>query len=277
MRSLTGTTWARRTVLVLLIGFGIAQMLLTIDDWHLRDMGAYWEAGERLRLGAPLYPALADPESSATYRYAPWFAWLWVPVTLLPRELVSVAWSVILLAASAISLLPAIRARAWVVVILFTPILFGISAIGNAHPLIIAALVHGVERRSGPVWIAAAASLKAAPVLFVLTYLGRRQWGRVLITGAATVVLVAPMLLYDLSNYPAGSGAAGGLIAIPPLYVVAVAVGMIASVRLACHDTGWLASAATVVVATPRLFVYDMTYLLVGLASRPASDQSDPR
>jgi hypothetical protein len=264
-------------VLVLLIGFGIAQMLLTINDWHLRDMGAYWEAGERLRLGAPLYPPLTDPESSATYRYAPWFAWLWVPITLLPKELVSVGWSVILLAASAISLLPAIRARAWVVLVLFTPILFGISAIGNAHPLIIAALVHGVERRSGPVWIAAAASLKAAPMLLVLTYLGRRQWGRVAATVAATVALVAPMLLHDLSNYPAGSGAAGGLIAVPPLYVVAVAVGMIVSVRLARRDTGWLASAATVVVATPRLFVYDMTYLLVGLASRPAAGQSDRR
>jgi hypothetical protein len=268
-------TWARRTVLVLLIGFGIAQMLLTISNWHLSDMGAYWEAGERLRLGEPLYPPLTDPESSATYRYAPWFAWLWAPVTLLPRDLVAAAWSAILLAASAISLRPAIRARAWFVLILFTPILFGISAIGNAHPLIIAGLVHGVERRSGPVWIAAAASLKAAPILFVLTSLGRRQWGRFVATVAATVALVAPMLLYDLSNYPAGSGAAGGLIAIPPLYVVAVALGMIVSVRLARRDTGWLASAATVVIATPRLFVYDMTYLLVGLASRPAADRSD--
>ncbi|MGH2383065.1 MAG: glycosyltransferase family 87 protein [Candidatus Limnocylindria bacterium] len=267
--------WAKRTVLVLLLGFGIAQMILTVSDWHLRDMGAYWEAGERLRIGAPLYPPLDDPESSTTYRYAPWFAWLWAPITLLPRELVSVLWSVILLAASSIALLPAIRARAWIVVILFTPILFGISAIGNAHPLIIAALVHGVERRSGPVWIAVAASLKVVPMLFVLVYLGRRQWRRVLVALAVTVALVVPMALYDLSNYPAGSGAAGGLITVPPLYTLAVAVGMIFTVRLARRNTGWLASAATVVVATPRLFVYDISYVLVGLASPRASDQRD--
>ena len=265
--------WATRAVLVLLLGFGIAQMILTVSDWHLRDMGAYWEAGERLRLGEQLYPPLADPESSATYRYAPWFAWLWVPITLLPRELVSVAWSMILLTASSIALLPAIRARAWVVVILFTPILFGISAIGNAHPLIIAALVQGVERRSGPVWIAAAASLKAVPILFVLVYLGRRQWRRVLVALGVTLALVIPMAFHDLSNYPTGSGAAGGLIAVPPLYVLAVAVGIIVSLRLARGDTGWLASAATVVVATPRLFVYDISYVLVGLASPPVSDQ----
>lgn len=45
-------------------------------------------------------------------------------------------------------------------------------------PLIVAALVLGVERRTGPPWIAFAASLKAVPILFVVTYLGRREWVR---------------------------------------------------------------------------------------------------
>lgn len=257
--------WAKRTVMVLVVGFGIAQVLLTLSDWHLRDMGAYWEAAERLRTGEPLYPPLADPEASTTYRYAPWFAWLWVPLTVLPREVVGVAWSAILLGASSMALQPAFRARAWMVLALFAPILFGISAIGNAHPLLIAALVHGIPRRSGPLWIAAAASLKAAPILFALIYIGRRQWLRASATLGAFFVLVAPAALYDLANYPSGPGMATGLIAVPPLYAVVVAVCMAATVRLAASSAGPLAAATATTAAAPRLFVYDISYVLVGL------------
>ena len=255
---------------VVLIGFGIAQLALTASDWHLRDMGAYWEAGDRVRLGEPLYPRLLDSEASTTYRYAPWFAWLWAPITSLPREVVSVAWSVLLVSASVAALVPAVRRRAWLVVILFAPILIGISAIGNAHPLLIAALIFGVERRTGPLWIAAAASLKLVPILFVLTYVGRREWGRALATVGLTAVFVAPTFLYDLTYYPTESGPAAGLIAIPLVYALAVVAGCAITIRLAGTRLAWLASSASATLAVPRLFVYDISYVLIGIPDAAA-------
>lgn len=250
----------------LVVGVGVSQLILTIGDWHLRDAGAYWEAAMRLRDGEPLYPPLADAEASEVYRYAPWLAWAWVPLTFLPREAVNVIWSVILLAASAAALSPLVRVRAWLAVALFLPILVGISAIGNVQPLIAAGLVLGVERRSGPLWIAAAASLKAVPLLLVVTYLGRRQWLRAVVTSALTALLVAPMLLYDLSNYPTGAGGASMLFDVPILFALVVGAGILVSWRLAPTRWAWLASSTTMTLALPRFFVYDLTFLMTSFA-----------
>jgi hypothetical protein len=255
-----------------IIAIGINHLFWAVTDWHLRDSGAYWEAAMRLRDGQPLFPPITNVEASDVYRYSPWFAWLWVPLTYLPRGVVGVAWSAVLIGASVAAILPLWRRQAWVAVLFFFPILIGISATGNVHPVLIAALVLGVERRSGPAWIAVAASLKAVPILFVVTYLGRRQWVRAALTVAITGVLVAPMLLYDLSDYVTTPGGAPLLIAWPPVYVAVVVIGMLASLRLAQSRWGWLASATTVSLALPRFFLYDVTYLMVGApGDRPAS------
>jgi hypothetical protein len=269
---------ARLVAVALIVGVGLSQLILTVGDWHLRDAGAYWEAAIRLRDGEPLYPALTDGEASEVYRYAPWFAWAWVPLTFLPRELVNVIWSLILLGASSAALVPLVRLRAWLAVALFVPILVGISAIGNVQPLIVAALVLGVERRSGPLWIAAAASLKAVPILFMVTYLGRGEWLRALLAVVLTAVLVAPALLYDLSSYPTGAGPAAVLINTPVVYAVVIGVGILISLRLARTRVGWLASATTVATAVPRFFVYDVTFLMAAVPwIRDRSDDSPLR
>ncbi len=259
---------ARLLVIAIIVGVGISQLIFTVGDWHMSDAGAYWEAATRLRVGEPLYPPLADTEASEVYRYSPWFAWAWVPMTFLPREAAYVLWSGILLGASALALTPLVQARAWLAVAFFLPILVGISGIGNVQPLIVMILVLGAERRSGPLWIATAASLKAVPILFVLTYLGRRQWLRAAATLALTAALVAPMLLYDLGSYPAGGGSAMMLLEWPIVYAIVIAAGILASLRLASSRWGWLASATTVSLALPRFFVYDVTFLMVALADR---------
>ena len=172
----------------------------------------------RLREGADLYPALASVDASDVYRYAPWFAWLTVPVTYLPQQLAGALWSVLLLGASAIALIPLMRARAWLLVALFGPILVGISAVGNVHALVIAALVWSVERRDGPFWIAVAASLKIFPLLLALVYAGRGQWGRFGAAVLLTALLWAPVLLYNLDNYAVEAGKAASLyVAADPL------------------------------------------------------------
>jgi len=256
---------ARIVALAVIIGIGIFHLYIALTNWTLSDAGAYWQAGLRLRAGEPLYPALASAEGSGIYRYAPWFAWLAVPWTFLPEWLAGVLWSAVLLGASALPLMPLVRLRAWILVAFFAPILVGISAVGNVQPLIVAALVLGVERRSGPVWIALAASLKIFPILLALVYLGRRQWWAFAATVAITALLWLPAVVYDLSAYPASAGQAGALIAFPILYFAVVGIAMGTTFAIAPTRWGWLAGATAVVVSLPRLFVYDVTYLMLGV------------
>lgn len=265
------TRFARVVVLALVIGLGIANLYWALAQWTLSDAGAYWDAAQRMRAGEELYPTVGDVEASDVYRYAPWFAWLTIPITFLPIGVAGTLWSAALVLASVAAVAPLVHRRAWLAVAFFFPILIGISAVGNVHSLMVAWLVWGVERRSGPLWIALAASLKVVPLLLALVYLGRREWARAVASAVLTALLVAPAFLYDLSGYVTTSGSAGGLIEIPALFGLTVAIGIAVTLRLAPRETGWLAAATTVVLATPRLFVYDVSYALTGVPARTRS------
>ena len=245
-------------------GVGINFLVWAAVDWEMPDAAAYWHAALRLRAGQELYPVFTNVEASEVYRYAPWFAWLAVPFTFLPVQVAGFIWSVILVVASTLAVWPLVQERRWLLVAFFWPVLIGISANGNVHALMLAPLVLGVERRSGPLWIALAASLKAVPILLVLVYAGRREWGRVAATLVLTVVLVVPVLLYDVSGYTTNVGEAGLLISYPPLYVAVGAVGVGLTLLLARSRWAWLSAATTMAMALPRFFVYDVTLLLVG-------------
>ena len=118
--------------LAVIIAIGIFNVYMAVTHWTLSDADAYWQAGLRLRAGEPLYPTLASAEGSEIYRYAPWFAWLTVPWTYLSESVAGALWSIVLLGASALALLPLVRLRAWILVALFAPILIGISAVGSS-------------------------------------------------------------------------------------------------------------------------------------------------
>lgn len=259
----------------MLIGLAIGFIYWAAVDWSLPDAGAYWQAALRLRAGEPLYPPVINVESSEVFRYAPWFAWLTVPVTFLPLTVAAVMWSAVLIAASLVAVVPLARRGAVLEAAFFGSVLIGISAKGNVHALMIAALMLGLDRRSGPLWIALAASLKAVPILFALVYLGRRQWWRFGASVALTGVLVAPFLLYDLSGYVTDPGYAGLLITWPPIYVAVGVAGVAVTVWLATTRLGWLAAATTVALALPRFFVYDVTFLLPG--TLPRKDRAPSR
>ncbi|MEP6808587.1 MAG: glycosyltransferase 87 family protein [Chloroflexota bacterium] len=250
----------------MVIGLGIINLYWAFTMWNLSDAGAYWHAALRLREGAALYPAVANIDASDVYRYAPWFAWLTVPFTYLPQQVAGALWSVVLLGASVLAVVPMLRARAWLPVAFFLPILVGISAGGNVQALMIAGLVHGVERRSGPLWIGVATSLKISPILLVAVYAGRGQWGRVAATVAIAALLWAPVLLYDLRGYSTEAGQAATLVSVPILWVLVVGAAVGVTMRLARSRFVWLTAATAVVLAVPRLFVYDVTYLMVGTA-----------
>ncbi|HLB38616.1 MAG TPA: glycosyltransferase 87 family protein [Gemmatimonadales bacterium] len=262
---LTGVRLARTVALAVIIGIGLFNLFQAAANWTLSDAAAYWNAALRLREGEALYPLLTNVDASEVYRYAPWFAWATVPFIFLPVQLAGALWSLVLLAASAVALVPLVRARAWLLVALFAPILIGISAVGNVQPLLVAALVWGVDRRGGPLTIGLAASLKIFPILFAAVYVGRREWGRAALSLAVAALLWAPALLYDLRGYATDAGQAASLYVVPLLWALVVAAGVVVTLRLARTRFAWLAAAITVVISLPRLFVYDVTYLVVGV------------
>jgi alpha-1,2-mannosyltransferase len=261
------------------LGLGLAQVIFSLSGWTLEDMNAYWDAALRLREGAALYPAYADPTAADVYRYTPWFAFAWLPLTFLPIGVVRVLWSVALLAGVGAALLPLLRRPTYASIALAAilgSLLLRIASVGNVHPLLIAALVLGVARPSGPMWVGVAASLKVVPILFAVTYAARGEWRRAAASLIVAAVLVAPTFLFDLSRYPADPGELSfSLYNRIPIAWAALAGGLVAFAaflawRRSAH--AWLAMAIAALVALPRTFAYDFTFLLVGTADR-RSDQ----
>lgn len=263
---------ARSVVLAFVVAITVLNVIWAIQDWHLHDMDVYWTAGHQWRdVGNP-YGITSATSHDSVYRYAPWFAALWVPLTFLPRFAVNVGWSALLIITSFTAVWPLLRASrrsAVPLAMLMWGILFGMAAIGNVHGLMIAWLVWGAERRSGPLWIALAASLKVVPILYVLIYVGRRQWDRAAASVVLAVVLIAPMLLFERPPLATEFGASNSLWNLAPwLWFAALPLSLAAAVLFAFrwNRLAWPAIGAISNVVLPRLFVYDITFLLPGLA-----------
>jgi hypothetical protein len=148
------------------------------------------------------------------------------------------------------------------------PLLVPMATGGNVQPLMVAALLYGLPRRSGPLWVGLAASLKVAPILFVLVYLGRREWTKAALTIVIAAALLAPALMMGLSPTTVDPGPVAALPAISPVLYVVVALA--ASLGALVVGARWpmygpIASAAAAVIALPRLFLSDVTTLLAGL------------
>lgn len=274
-----GIRLMRLVVLALAICVGGWIAIDAFRDWSLSDMEAYWNAALRLRNGEPLYQASYSVGAHDLYLYAPWFAHAWVPLTYLPRQLIAVAWDLLLALSAVVALWPTIRQRtlsATVIGILLGSLLLWTVAKANVHALLMAVLVLGLRSRWGPIAIALAASLKAAPLALVALYIGRRQWRRVAVTLAATVILVAPVLFFDLGGYPRQPGTSGSLWSLvhPALWLVAALIAFGAAVSLARTRYGWLAGSVAVIAAFPRLLDYDATLLLTASSDRTTESET---
>jgi len=180
----------------------LAQFIVAGTDWPMGDMQGYWDAAIRLREGAPLYnpPPPGVDDQLGVYRHAPWFALAWVPLTFLPHGAVVLVWSLAVCAAIgyimwsiARPLTPAGVAAA----LLIGWLTLQTGMFGNLQALMVAGLIWGFPRRSGPAWIAVAASLKIAPILFVLAYARNRDWRRVAWTLGLTALLWAPAFAFN--------------------------------------------------------------------------------
>jgi Glycosyltransferase family 87 len=240
------------------------------------DVSAYWNAAERLRAGDPLYAAGAA-NASDLYRYAPWFAAAWVPLTFLPREAVTAGWVGLMLAAALLSTLPLIRRgpAGWAALAILGPLQIEGAVFGNVQPLLVLGLLWGVERKGGPLWIALGASLKAVPLLLAFVYAGRGEWRRAGLAVGLTAVLVLPALVMDLSGYSTDPGPNQSSLAGVSLYLYlpVVAATLAASWILARTRFGWVAGAIAMVLSLPRLLEYEVGFLLVGLAGDRSGDR----
>ena len=240
------------------------------------DVSAYWNAAERLRAGQSLYaPGAAN--ASDLYRYAPWFAAAWVPLTYLPREAVTAGWVGLMIAVALLSTVPLLRRgpAGWAAFAIFAPLQLEGAVFGNVQPLLVLGLIWGVERRSGPLWIAVGASLKAVPILLAFVYAGRGEWRRAGLVVALTAVLVLPALLMDLSGYSTDPGPNQTSLAgvSTYLYLPVAAAALAGSWVFARTRFAWAAGAAAMVLSLPRLLEYEIGFLLVGLAGDRSRDE----
>jgi len=269
LRSMTVEGVARRFVAAVVIGLSIAWLVWTLNGFTLSDAHAYRMAAERLIAGNPLYQA--TPSQDDAFRYAPWFAAAWVPIASLPRALGDGLWAVALVAASVAAVIPFARRpglASRLVAIFGGTMLLWTAARGNVHPLMIAGLVHGIDRRSGPLWIGLAASLKAVPIVFTLVYLARREWWRAALSVAVAIFLVAPMPLlgWDPGRTNPGESLSLWYLASPVVWATAAGLTLGGALLVARRYPRYIgpAAAAAAILALPRLLLYDLTYVLVG-------------
>ena len=249
-------------------GLGIAMIWANATSFDLEDWRTYMAAAERVATGGPVYDWSTSAEH--VYRYAPWFAYALVPFRALPPALADASWTAFVVAGVIAAVAPLIAHRTLAglgLALLAAGLLTRVASTGNVHPVLIAGLVLGLHTRAGPILIAAAASLKAVPILFAAVYIAERRWTALVVTLAVTAVLVAPMawLGYELAPGPSESlfGISPGLWAIAALGSVA----MLGRLTIWRSEYVALAAGAAAYLALPRAFLYDITLVLPGMRS----------
>lgn len=249
--------------------------------WNPADARAYYLAAERLRDGVTLYPA-ANPEAHEVFRYAPWFAVAWLPLTWLPMDVAIHAWSLAMLGCAGLATVPVLRlgGRAAVLLAALLGALLAETAMfGNAHPLVVAVLSWTILRPSAPAWVGVAASLKLAPMLFVVPWLGRRRWRDAALAVGVAGILFAPMLLFDLSGYVTtpGTGLVSTYAASPVIWAVTAtgALAMVAWLALRASPYAYAAAGVAMFLVPPRVSTAYLAFLLPGLLATLAAREHD--
>jgi hypothetical protein len=244
------------------------------------DFLAYWHAAERLRDGAALYPPGADAGLAFVYRYAPWFAFAFIPLTYFPVSTVLLLWQLGMLGAGFYLLRPLMRPlslASLLLLLLCAPLVIDLAWVGNVEALMI--LLIGVllpRPLAGPIAVGLAASLKITPILFAAHYVAKRQWSQALLAIGVTVGLWLPAIALGLSDYPTAplptiavwgvSPVAGELLAVVVVLVTA---------WLALSRSRWTltAAAAATLATSPVLFITSLPRMLVPVWSDRREDR----
>jgi hypothetical protein len=253
--------------LALLGAFAAVMLAAAVRHWDLVDLSAYLGAADRIVHGQSMYPTGYDPDGAATYRYAPWFAWLFVPLTYVPRSVVEVGWSIALIGSLLYVgwRLTRLGLTGVALALILVPLLAMTASYGNIQPILVALLV----ARPGWVSVGIAGGLKVTPVLLAAAWWG--NWSRVIAAVALTAMLWAPALLYDLSAYPTDPGSP--LLSFPLWLHGLLAALLLLAVPWAGRHRALLAALA-VMVAMPRMHLYDATFLIVAAVGLSGQERS---
>lgn len=284
----TGSGWIAWHLFVSLLVLAVVAFLVhafqsfTLLPSEQTDTIAYWQAGQRVASGAALYPPVPDASAVDAYRYAPWFALLWAPLTALPRELVFAGWTLLLAAASIAALVPLVRAgfAGWCLSLLMLPFLAEAVRSGNVQPLVVTGLLYALpHRRVGALAIALTASLKLTPLAFALVYVGRRDWRSAAVAVGGTVLLWAPAPLLGLVAYPTTAAVTSlSMFAASPLLWASLLVGGAGlTLLLASSRYASVVAASTALFAFPYPQWHYPSILLAGVArtgGRPSEIQA---
>jgi hypothetical protein len=239
------------------------------------DADAYWLAAQRVREGLPLYGGPRGDETEI-YRYAPWFAFAWVPLTYLSQEGAYFVWRAILVLSTTAAVWPLIRRptpAAMTLTVLLGGLLLSNLPAANVTPLIVGMLTVGLTSRVGPVILGLAGSLKLFPLILVSGYLAERRWIAAGVAVSVALVMWLCVLAFDVLLFTQIGGPSfyvGGvsLYGVSPALWAAIAgsiVLLILRLIIARSRWTWLASAVALPVAVPRVWLPDAAYLLAAV------------
>lgn len=200
-----------------------------------------------------------------SFRYAPWFAVLFMPWAVLPRELAMLAWIPLMFVISLIPITDVTRTyglRGWAFAALMQILFIGNVAAGNIQPVLITALYFGLHTRWGPAIVGIVASLKIAPILFILPWIARREWQKVSIAVGVFVVLLAPAAIFERPPVMYEAGMFSLIDISPVVWIGVVLVTVAVAYRLGQTRWAWVAAGAAVIAAFPRVLNLDFSFLL---------------
>lgn len=225
------------------------------------DAMAYHGAAERLLAGDPLYPR-TSPDDPIAYRYAPWFAFAFIPFASLGDAGMALWYAIVAFAALYVVIATfRLGGHAGLVLGLLALPTLGAVPGGNAGVPMLALLI---ATRLHPVGVGIAASLKVYPLLLVAGYVAERRWRDVALAIGTATVLWAPALAFDLSGYVTSPGGGGiSLYAVHPLLWAAqdaILFGAVAWLALRRSRWTWLALAAAVPLVPPRIYLAGIGY-----------------
>jgi len=250
--------------------------------WNPADAGAYYDAATRMRAGDPLYVPM-NPEAHEVYRYAPWFAVAWIPLTFLPRDVALHGWSLAMLVCSGIAVWPLVRhgsQAAIALAALLGAFLAETAMFGNVHPAVVALLVVTAGRVGFPVAVGVAASIKLVPLLFAAVWAGRLAWRPAAVAVVTAALLWAPALAFDLDAYVTDPGT--GLLSIyavsPVLWAVLAGAAAVLAAWAAVRRSrwAWVAMAVLMFLGPPRVVLSYLAFLApaVVLSWREGRDEA---
>jgi hypothetical protein len=253
--------WVGKLAIGLLLLFAIGDIWLHRANWGFEDVRAYCRAA-----AAPRPSIWWTPVEQLRLPLRAGFAWMWVPLTPVPRQ-VTGCWE---------------RAAGFSLAVLGA--LFACAA-GGGPP---SSSCRCSSRSSGrqrparwwprwpsaspvqrPAWIALAASIKTAPILLHARLRRSPPWMRVAVTLVVTAVLLAPLLFADVSAYQTNPGASFSVYyyVSPLAWAAAAAASIVVAAWLAWRRSDWVWVAASVAVGlcAPRAHATYATFLAVGL------------